>query len=363
MTGEIIVFSFTRTGTGLNRGLCERLRKRGNRCIGYAPEKFAENGIKPIPGEPGKVIGANWGQSSFVFIGAAGIAVRYISPFVKDKLTDSPVLVMDEKGRYVIPILSGHVGGAVRMADEIAKMTGAEPVHTTATDVQKRFAVDVFAEKNGLRITDRQMAKEISAAVLEGEKIAFRVAYPECRIEGRIPEELVLCKDFSETSVYRYTILVGDGHEIQAKCDEKESEGQGGTLLLKPVNVTAGIGCRKGIRTEILRSGLESILKENGLELDQVERIASIDLKTEEPALCNLARELRIPFVTYPAEILKEIPCVTASSDFVARMTGIDNVCERAALTCCQGGKLIQGKCIRESMTAALARRPLRLEI
>ena len=94
-----------------------------------------------------------------------------------------------------------------------------------------------------------------------------------------------------------------------------------------------------------------------------MERIASIDLKKEEPALCNLARELRIPFVTYPAEILKEIRCVTASSDFVERTTGVDNVCERAALTCCPEGKLIQGKCIRDSMTAALVRRPLRLEI
>ena len=292
-----------------------------------------------------------------------GIAVRYIAPFVKDKFTDSPVLVMDEKGRYVIPLLSGHVGGAVKIADEIAKMTGAEPVHTTATDVQKRFAVDVFAEKNGLRIADRQMAKEISAAVLEGEKIAFCVAYPDFRIEGRIPEELVMCDDPAEISAYRYRILVADRCEVPERCTGQKNDGQGGTLLLKSGNVIAGIGCRKGIQLETLRSGLESVLKENGLELDQVERIASIDLKKEEPALCNLARELRIPFVTYPAEILKEIRCVTASSDFVERTTGVDNVCERAALTCCPEGKLIQGKCIRDSMTAALVRRPLRLEI
>lgn len=363
MSGEIIVFSFTRTGTGLNRNLCERMREKGGKCIGYAPEKFSENGIEPISGEIRKVIGEKWGQSTFIFIGAAGIAVRYIAPFVKDKFTDSPVLVMDEKGRYVIPLLSGHVGGAVKIADEIAKMTGAEPVHTTATDVQKRFAVDVFAEKNGLCIADRQMAKEISAAVLEGEKIAFCVAYPDFRIKGRIPEELVMCDDPAEISAYRYRILVADRCEVPERCTGQKNDGQGGTLLLKPGNVIAGIGCRKGIQLETLRSGLESVLKENGLELDQVERIASIDLKKEEPALCNLARELRIPFVTYPAEILKEIRCVTASSDFVERTTGVDNVCERAALTCCPEGKLIQGKCIRDSMTAALVRRPLRLEI
>lgn len=358
MSGEIIVFSFTRTGTGMNRNLCERMRKKGKKCIGYAPEKFAENGIEPAYGKIREIIGGSWGRSTFIFIGAAGIAVRYISPFVKDKYTDSPVLVMDEKGRYVIPLLSGHVGGAVKIADEIAEMTGADAVHTTATDVQKKFAVDVFAEKNGLRITDRQMAKEISAAVLEGEKIAFCVAYPDCRIEGRIPEELVMCDDPAEISTYRYRILVAGRSD-----DSERYDGQGGTLLLKPGNIIVGIGCRKGIRTETLRSGLESVLKENDLSMDQVEQIASIDLKKEEPAIRDLARELGIPFVTYPAEILKEVPRVTSYSAFVEKTTGVDNVCERAAITCCPEGKLIQGKCIRDSMTAALVRRPLRLNV
>ena len=363
MSGEIIVFSFTRTGTGLNRNLCEGMQEKGKQCIGYAPEKFAENGIEPIPGNIREIIAGSWGKSTFIFIGAAGIAVRYIAPFVKDKFTDSPVLVMDEKGRYVIPILSGHVGGAVKTADEIAEMTGAEAVHTTATDVQKKFAVDVFAEKNGLRITDRQMAKEISAAVLEGERIAFCTAYPDCRIEGRIPEELVLCEKPEEASAYRYRIQVSDRCEVPDRCTGQKSAGLGGTLLLKPVNIIAGIGCRKGIRTETLRSGLESVLNENGLGLDQVGQIASIDLKKDEPALCNLARGLGIPFVTYPAEILKEVSGVTSSSAFVERTTGVDNVCERAALTCCPEGKLIQGKCIRDSMTAALVRKPLRLNV
>ena len=363
MTEEIIVFSFTRTGTGLNRRLCRMMRQRGTRCKGYAPEKFAENGIEPFPGEIREIIRRKWGQSPFLFIGAAGIAVRYIAPFVKDKFTDSPALVMDEKGRYVIPILSGHVGGAVQMAEEIAEMTGAEAVHTTATDVQKKFAVDVFAEKNGLRITDRQMAKEISAAVLEGERIAFCVEVPDCRIEGKIPGELVLCEETEEFFSYRYGILVADRDDGRGKSAGRKCDEQGGVLLLKPGNVIAGIGCRKGIKIETLRSGLESVLEENGLSLDQVEGIASIDLKKEEAAVCSFARELGIPFVTYPAEVLKEVPCVTSSSDFVEKTTGVDNVCERAALAYCPEGKLIQGKCIRESMTAALVRRPLRLNI
>ena len=340
MNEEIMVFSFTRTGTELNRRLCGMLRQHGKNCRGYAAEKFAGDGIEPIPGKIREAIGKNWGKCSFFFIGAAGIAVRSIAPFVKDKFTDSAVLVLDEKGQYVIPLLSGHMGGAVRMADETAELIRAEAVHTTATDVQKKFAVDVFAERNNLSITDRQTAKEISAAVLEGEKIAFCPEYQGCRIE--------------EAARFRYRIIV---------ADEISGEKKDGALLLRPRNVTAGIGCRRGISGELLKKGLESILEENGLKPDQLECAASIDLKKEEPAILALTEEYRIPFVTYPAEKLREVRSVTSSSPFVEQTTGVDNVCERAALTCCPEGELICGKRVRDSMTAALVRRPVILKM
>ena len=258
MNGEIIVFSFTRAGTELNRRLCGLLRQRGKKCRGYAPEKFAGDGIEPIPGEIREVIRDNWGERAFFFIGAAGIAVRYIAPFVRDKFTDSAVLVLDEKGRYVIPLLSGHMGGAVRMADEAAELIRAEAVHTTATDVQKKFAVDVFAKRNHLLITDRQTAKEISAAGLEGERIALFPEYTGCRIEGNAPDELVLCGSREEASAFRYRIVVGDGLSVL----------EPGTLVLKPMNFTVGIGCRRGIKNELLKEGLFGVLKENGLVME-----------------------------------------------------------------------------------------------
>lgn len=358
MTGEIIVFSFTRTGTELSRRLCGLLRQNGKNCRGYAAEKFAGDGIEPIPGEVRDFIGKNWGKCAFFFIGAAGIAVRYIATFVKDKFTDSAVLVLDEKGRYVIPLLSGHMGGAVRMADETAGLIGAEALQTTATDVQKKFAVDVFAKRNNLSITDRQTAKEISAAVLEGEKIALCPEYPGCRIEGAVPDELVLCSSREEAMAFRFRIIVAD--ELSGMEDSGEKRN---TLLLRPRNVTAGIGCRRGISLELLKKGLESVLEENGLKPDQLECAASIDLKKDEPAVLALAEEYGIPFITYPAEKLREISSVTSSSAFVEQTTGVDNVCERAALMFCPEGELLCGKRVRESMTAALVRHPVILKM
>lgn len=85
-------------------------------------------------------------RHALIFIGACGIAVRAIAPWIMDKLHDSPVLVADEMGKYVIPLLSGHVGGANELAVRLAGALGAIPVITTATDLHDSFAVDIFAK-------------------------------------------------------------------------------------------------------------------------------------------------------------------------------------------------------------------------
>lgn len=346
------VFSFTRTGTELNKKICRILRRMGKTCAGYAVKKYADGETGPLPEDIRAFAGEDWGRYDLLFIGAAGIAVRYIAPWVRDKFTDPAVLVMDERGQYVIPVLSGHVGGAVRLARELAEETGAEAVITTATDVQGKFAVDVFAEENGLYLEDREEARAISAAVLEGERIALFTESPECQVKGKVPQEICLCGNWEEAASFPHRILVADS----ARKPEE------GTLLLRPKNVTAGIGCRRGISEELLESGLKSALAEHGLVMGQVQALASIDLKKEEPALLALAEKYRIPLAVYTAEELREIREVTSRSDFVERTAGVDNVCERAALLCGKGGTLIQGKRIGESMTSALVRMPVILD-
>ena len=367
---NIIVLSFTGTGTELNRRLCEKLKKnfhleRGvNACTGYAPEKYAGEGILPLPADKAALIGSGWGKSAYVFIGAAGIAVRYIAPWVKDKYTDSPVLVIDEKGQYVIPLLSGHVGGAAALADEVADMIGAVPVHTTATDVQEKFAVDVFAKKNGLVITDREAVKKISAGLLNGEKAALYIEDPFVNVTGTPPDEIVLCESFEKAEQYFYQIIITGSLEQHVKGREsevKEPEQEGCSLLLHPRNIAAGIGCRKGIEESVLENGFLGILAENGVDIRQVKSIASIDLKKNEPALLHLCEKYRIPFETYTAEELRSVSDVTTASEFVKKITGVDNVCERAARLSCSAGSMIQGKRIREGMTAALVKCPMEI--
>ena len=365
---KIILFSFTGTGASLGRRLCRKLQEKGHICEAYAPEKYVQEGLRTMPAGRAELIGGQWGRAAFLFIGAAGIAVRYIAPWVKDKYTDSPVLVLDEKGRYVIPLLSGHVGGAAALADEIACLTGGTAVHTTATDVHGKFAVDVFAKEHCLEITDRAAAKAISAAVLAGEKIALYIEEPfgdmlPSQAEGKLPGEVALCGTREEADAYRYQVVVSG-----QRPDGAESEGDSGSVILrlKPLEIAAGIGCRKGIAPELLEQGFLDVLRESGISIRQVKMIASVDLKKDEPALVRLAEKYDVPFVTCPADELRTVEEVTAGSAFVERVTGVDNVCERAARLCARNretgvdGTLIRGKCIREGMTAALAAYPAR---
>ena len=118
-------------------------------------------------------VGEGWGKDTYLFIGAAGIAVRSIAPLVKDKFTDSPVLVMDEKGGYIIPLLSSHLGGAGETARIISALTGAVPVVTTATDLNRKFAVDLFAKENGMQIRTGLLQKRFRPGFCREEQLGF----------------------------------------------------------------------------------------------------------------------------------------------------------------------------------------------
>lgn len=342
----MIIISFTDNGSRQNAILNKTLTENGITCISYAVKRFAiQYGLNPLPDDKRSWIGGQWGKSEFLFIGAAGIAVRYIAPWVKDKFSDSPVVVMDEKGEYVIPLLSGHMGGAVEIARRIAAFTGAKPVITTATDVQDKFAVDVFAKKNGLSIESRRLAKEISAAVLEHKKIGFYSGLPA---KAELPEELTWCSKPDALNEFPYGIEVGE---------RKHTDSENVLWLRSYPEIIVGIGCRRGTVKQRLKAGLEKALELNGVLEKQIVAFASIDLKKDEKGLLELSEELGIPFKTFTAQELSQIDTVSSSSAFVAQTTGVDNVCERAARYYCREGELLQPKICLEGCTYALVKK------
>ena len=350
---ELIILSFTEAGCNLAGRTRENLTENGYRVEVYTLARFCRlYGFQAFPEDRRSWIGSLWGEKAFLFIGAAGIAVRMIAPHVKDKFTDSPVLVMDEKGAYIIPLLSGHVGGAVELAEKIAEKTGAQAVITTATDVEKKFAVDVFARKNHLVLTDRKKAKEISAAVLAGKKIGFYSAFP---VEGELPEELAGCDTEELLAQYPYGIRI-TGRRKFAEEDQ--------ILNLYPENLVLGVGCRKGIAEEEIWRAAEEVEELLGFSEEEICEVVSIDLKKEEEGLLAYTARRKIPFRTYPAEELEKVESVSCHSAFVQKITGVDNVCERAAILAAgEDGKLLLPKQCMNRVTMAVAEKKVRIRI
>lgn len=275
-----------------------------------------------------------------IFVGATGIAVRTIAPFLKDKFTDPAVLVVDEKADYVIPILSGHVGGANEYAVYLAEQLSATAVITTATDLNRKFAVDLFARKNQLVIRDRTWAKEISAAALQGEKIIFSC---EGNVNGKIPEELCFMSQMDLTK----------RKEIQHRI----SIGVHTSDHLIPKAVTVGIGCRKGKPMEELEQFLLGQLAQQQIAMESIACAASVDKKKEEPGIIAFCKKYKLDFQTFSPEQLKQIRGDFSESSFVEENIGVGNVCERAAVCAQQREKshIILPKTAENGMTLAIA--------
>ncbi len=300
---------------------------------------------------------AEWAKTGFslhqpmVFIGALGIAVRTIAPLAEDKLSDSPVVVMDETGRYVIPLLSGHMGGANSLAREIAPILEATPVITTATDVNGCFSIDDFARRNGLRIENREGIRKVSSKVLSGRSIGLRLDKMTriLSFSGTQPETVVLLSD--ENRVKADAVIT---QNPAMKAAENEDDVP---LYLIPKDLVLGMGCRKGVSFDNLKEFVFRTLEDKGLKQSDVRCIASIERKGEEPGLMMLAQYLGVPFLVYTAEELQAVPdCGFHESPFVRENMGVGNVCERAAYRASLEGEQILPKTKGEGMTLSIYR-------
>lgn len=295
---------------------------------------------------------------ALLFIGACGIAVRAIAPHLRDKLQDSPVLVMDENGKYVIPILSGHAGGANALAAYLAEKTGAQPVITTATDINRKFAVDLFAKRNGLFIGNKDGIAAVSAKALAGEEITLSVetGHWVCEAEDDLQEEWKTVKPFKDSEGIR--ILPYPPRQPVDVLVTSEKGQYPALLLLRPKEYVIGIGCKKGKRAEELEDFLKRRLEELGIETRQIWAAASVSQKKEEPGILEWCQKEKIPFWTYEAEELQAVEGDFQPSLFVKEQVGVDNVCERAAVKACGAdGTLILKKCAEDGMTLAVAKR------
>lgn len=306
----------------------------------YCKTKSDNAGVERIEGSVGEWTGRAFEEcEAIVFIGAVGIAVRYIAPYIRNKRVDPAVVCMDELGKWTIALLSGHIGGCNELAERIASRIGSEPIVTTATDLNGKFSVDTFAARNGMRISSMALAKDVSSKVLDGSFVGFRTEIP---ISGRFPDGIVLA-DSGEFGV----------------CVSRDpgSKPFDVTLNLVPMDITVGLGCKRGTDPEKMRSFVRRVIEEDAIAPQRVSAVGSIDLKKDEAAILETASGLRAPAEFFSADELNRLEGEFSSSEFVRGITSVDCVCERAAKAC-GGTEFIRRKTSEDGMTIAICSKP-----
>ena len=330
---RVRIVSFTENGYHLSCRMCTVLQKQADTEVtlytGKAEIAGKYENLKEIHNGLQSWCGEIFTQSELlIFIGACGIAVRTIAPFVHHKYSDPAVLVADERGIHVISLLSGHLGGGNAWAKLLAAGIGADPVITTASDVNGRLAVDVWAQKHQLQILDSTLAKYVAAVFVTGEKLPF-YAEPKAVCSEVWPEEYE-CFDRKETFL---EVVSGRSREqVAGIVVSVHSNWPENVLILAPRQVILGIGCRREKEPEVVEMQVRKVLAEYEILPESVCKLASIDLKAKEPAICRLAEKLQVPFETFPADTLLQMPGDYTVSEFVKKTTGVGNVCERAAV-------------------------------
>ncbi|EHM12495.1 MULTISPECIES: cobalt-precorrin 5A hydrolase [Jonquetella] len=330
------IVAFSAAGVALGRRIAGLFESWGWSVSLSAPARLAGEGVTAVESSSG------WAKEHFnscrclVVVGSCGLAVRLVAPHLRSKTTDPAVLVADDGGRFVVSLLSGHLGGANRLAARVADALGGAAVVTTATDGRGLTAIDTWAADRGLRIENPPLIAPVSALLLDGGA------------PGWWSDEDIEVPDGFEA---RAEGPVGAACSARILSDPFER-----TLWLRPPVLSLGVGCRRGVSFQALKAELERFASAVRWSVRSIVRVASVDLKKNEPGLLALAESLSAAPQFFSADGLMALLGNFSRSEWVISNVGVDCVCERAAMAVSGGGRLVEGKWKGSGVTFALAR-------
>lgn len=277
-------------------------------------------------------------DDALIYVGACGIATRAIAPYINHKTVDPAVIVVDELGKNVIPLLSGHIGGANKLSEIIAEKLGANASITTATDINGVWAVDTWATSKGMTIKNPESIKVVSSKLLNGKNISIESCI---KIEG-LPEQVTVTNAGDNCS------------DVLVTCTNIDLE----KLILIPKVLSVGIGCKKGTSLEDIQALWNEVIGLHNFDTRAIKQINSIDLKEKEVGLIEFANSLGVKFKTYSADELNSLEGSYSKSEFVQSIAGVDCVCERSAVMGAEAhddSSLIVRKTAKNGVTIAVA--------
>ncbi len=297
-----------------------------------------------------------------VFFLAVGAATRLLAPCLSSKTSDPGVLAVDEAGRFVVPVLSGHQGGANAFARTVAGCLGATPVITTASDVIGGLSPDLLGSEFGWTAEPADRLKAAAAALVNGQPVAIiqEIGGPGGWLDEReLPGSVTFVKDVAALPEQPFAGVLWITDRLVDDCRSLDPEH---ILWYRPDSLVLGVGCERGISAEALEDALDHFLGEHRYSRHSIRTLATVDVKADEEAILEVARRHGWHVEFYPAEELARVPGLPNPSPVVEKCIGTPGVAEPAALLASGAERLLVEKQVMTSplsprrMTFALAR-------
>jgi len=291
-----------------------------------------------------------WAEfDAILFIMATGAVIRKIAPHLKDKATDPAVLIMTLDLKRIIPLVSGHLGGANELANEITESID-ECVNfvTTASDQIKVLAFDMFAKKHDYAISNLKSLAEVSNAIINKKQVQV-VTYP-CMVEA--------VKSFEGYKEENFVFVSPD--DLENFRDDiptvyiTPQRLANAALQIHPHKITLGLGMNRGTSAQEITNAVKRFCYEHGLELSQVTKLASFSAKNDEVGLLEFAKEQDIELEFYDEEAINALS-ENFSPSQATKFFNIKGVAEPAALLASQNRTLFLSKRIYTAVTVAAA--------
>ncbi|TCO06049.1 precorrin-4 C(11)-methyltransferase [Natronoflexus pectinivorans] len=308
MQSKIAIVSFSNAGSDLALRLCS---------YGLKADCFSSKEVN---------IGELFNlRNAIVFIGALGICVRQIAPFLKDKVSDPAIINIDVNGHYVQPVTGGHRGGANQLAEEIAALLGAIPIITTVSDTVNLWPLDLLPKRyNWVMETGSSLTKLMAAFVNEQPTALLLEARDNGTLflEESLPEHVTCFFDYKDIDVKKFDVIIAVTPYLRPLGEK--------VIYYRPKMLHLGMGCQKDINSEVLKSSVDSFLIDNCFSPSSIASVGSVELKKDEKALNLLAESFGTKLTIFSAEELASYDS-NSPSEFVNDVTGTPSVSEAAA--------------------------------
>ena len=340
------------TKNGIKIGL--RLKEYFPNFEVFAPIKFSDNNEKIQwynESTSQKIVDLFKKHDGIICLFSLGAVIRLLAPHIKDKKTDPAVIVIDDNANFVISVLSGHLGGANELSNEIAEKMDATSVITTAADVNKTIAVDLVGKKFGWKIDDDSNVTRISAFMVNKEKIGvFQNVGQKEWWEGKLPENITFfsnIEDLKNSDSKGYLIITND--EIENDEVLRDS------VVYRVPNLVVGIGLHWDTSKETISNGVNETLEKFGLKQNQIARFVSIKKDNDVVGLIELGKEMNVQVEYIDREELATISAPNPSKT-VQAFEGTASVSEAAAIKSSKGELIVEKQKFPPNLTVAIAR-------